>query len=145
MKTRQMVAVALGATVLALVTSVGLMSPAVATFTCNQDTGVCTDDSTVDTPLGQVDVSVSETNVVTVHLTPLYPRTSVVGIPQSHPPSPIRSGFTRTSVATIAGTVDIDTAQQGSTNVALISFHPPSPIRVSSTGTTVVFTPRALG
>ncbi len=143
MKIVQSLKVVLAATVLAIAGGLAFMAPASATFTCNQDSGVCTDDSVVDTPLGQVDVSVSDTNVVTVHLTPLYPRTSIVGIPQSHPPSPIRSGFTRTSVVTIAGTVDIDT-KTGSENVALISFHPPSPCRVTSTGTTVVFTPQSL-
>jgi hypothetical protein len=142
MKIKQTVMGALSATVFALVINVGLITPAEATFTCNQDSGVCTDDSVADTPLGQVQVSASESNVVTVHLTPLYPRTVVVGIARSHPPSPIRSGVVRTSVATTGGTVDIDTIHRGSANVAIISIHPPSPCRAVTRGSTVVFTPR---
>jgi hypothetical protein len=145
MKLTQAVTRALGAAALILVSGLAVTSPAAATFTCNQDTGICTDDSIVQTPLGQVDISVSASNVVTVHLTPLQPRTSVVGIPQGHPPSPIKSGFVRTSVETIGGTVDIDTTQQGNANLAIISIHPPSPCRAITQGDTVVFTPRALG
>lgn len=143
MKIRQMVTVALGATVLALVTSAGLMSPAAATFTCNQDSGVCTDDSVVDTPLGQVDVSVSESNVVTVHLTPRFTRTFVIGIARALPPGPPTRGFARSSVETTGGTVFIDTIQRGPAHVAIISIHPPSPCRAVTRGDTVVFTPRA--
>lgn len=117
-------------------------APASATFTCNQDSGICTDDSTVQTPLGLVDISVSAANVVTVHLSPIYPRTQVQGVAQSYPPGPpARSGYTRTSVETIGGTVNIDTSQAGPENVAIISIHPPVPIRASTTGNTVVFTP----
>ena len=136
---------ALGAAALTIVYGLGLMAPASATFTCNQDSGVCTDDSVVDTPLGQVDVSASESNVVTVHLTPRYAHTQVIGVPRSHPPSPIRSGFVRTSVMTTGGTVDIDTIHRGPANVAIISIHPPSPCRATTQGSTVVFTPRAQG
>lgn len=135
---------ALGVAFIALVTSAGLMSPAFATFTCNQDTGVCTDESVVDTPIGPVDVSVSESQVVTVHLTPTYPHTVVKGVARSHPPSPIKSGFVRTSVVTTGGTIDIDTRHRSKANIAIISIHPPSPCRATTTGSTVVFTPRSL-
>ena len=117
-------------------------APVAATFTCNQDSGVCTDDSVVQTPLGQVDISVSDRNVVTVHLTPIYRRTLVLGIAQSLLPGPPTiPGYSRTSVVTIGGTVYIDTIQAGPVNVAVISIHPPSPCRVSTSGSTVVFTP----
>jgi hypothetical protein len=117
-------------------------APVAATFTCNQDSGVCTDDSVVQTPLGQVDISVSDRNVVTVHLAPIYRGTLVLGIARSYPPGPPTTpGYSRTSVVTTGGTVYIDTIHAGPLNVAVISIHPPSPCRVSTSGTTVVFTP----
>lgn len=138
-------------TIFALMSAIGLMAPASATFICNLDSGICTDDSSVQTPLGLVHISVDATNVVTVHLTLDKPATRVFGRPSSIPPGPpVRPGYARISVFTTGGAVDIDTIvrptgqpdQSNRASQVIISIHPPSPCRVSTFGTTVVFTPR---
>jgi hypothetical protein len=137
------------AVILAAASAVSLAAPAsAADFICNQDSGVC--DETASTPAGSVDVTVSPTNVVTVRLTPISPRTVVFGVPFGVPPAPASvPGLARTSVATTGGAVDIDTlvfsprpsGRPSPPNVVVISIHPPSPCRAVTTGTTVTFTP----
>jgi hypothetical protein len=104
----------------------------------------------VQTPLGQVTVTVTAGNVVTVHLDATGPNTFVLGVPFAMPPGPpVLPGYTRTSITTAGGVVDIDTIKlpPGSPtrftlpNVAVISIHPPSPCRATTAFHTVVFTP----
>jgi hypothetical protein len=86
-------------------------------------------------------------NVVTVQLTPTAPRTLVLGIPFAIPPGPPGfPGYSRTSITTEGGVVNIDTflAPPGTptwSGLAVVSIHPPGPCRVQTSGTTVVFTP----
>lgn len=130
--------------------------PALADTVCTGDFCLIYADS-VQTPLGLVTVSATDSNVVTVHLAPTAPNTLVYGIPFAVPPGPpCRIGrsvaippgppcHTVTTIATSGGLVVVDTVQSPlhSTlpNLALISIHPPGPCTVSTTGTTVVFTP----
>jgi hypothetical protein len=88
--------------------------------------------------------------VVTVHLDPIAPNTLVFGIPFAYPPGPPSlPGYTRTTISTTGGLVNIDTIQippgppgrYAVPNLAVISIHPPSHCRARTTGTTVVFTP----
>ena len=123
-------------------------SPANAVSTCDPGTDYCVVSDSVQTPLGPVEVQVSAANVVTVQLTPTVPNTLVFGIPFAVPPGPPGlPGYTRTSVATAGGVVNIDTYPPGPPSrfsfpgIAIISIHPPGPCRVSTSGTTVVFTP----
>lgn len=112
---------------------------------------------TMTTPLGTATVTVYA-NVVTVDFFPPDPiRPFVTALPRSYPPDPILwLGFTRTSLVTAAGTVNIDTRLVppnpilpllGTFNgLAVVSLAPLVPMRVSvtrtPTHTTVVFTPR---
>ena len=105
----------------------------------------------VQTPLGLVTITVSTTNVVTVHLEPSLPRTKVFGIPFGYPPGPPAiPGYARTSISTTAGGINIDTilippgppSRFSLPNVAIISIIPPGPpCRATTAGTTVTFTP----
>ena len=124
--------------------------PASAASVCAPGADICvviTD--AVQTPLGPVTVAVSAANVVTVQLTPTAPNTLVIGIPFAIPPGPpTLPGYTRTSITTAGGVVNIDTflprqGRQGVArpNLAIVSIHPPGPCRVRTSGTTVVFTP----
>jgi hypothetical protein len=142
-----------------LLLSVGLTASAVAAFAapasaasvCDPGTDICVIvPDTVQTPLGPVTVSVSAENVVTVQLTPTAPNTLVFGIPFAVPPGPPGlPGYTRTSITTAGGVVNIDTflvppgppGRLALPNLAIVSIHPPSPCRVSASGITVVFTP----
>jgi hypothetical protein len=125
-----------------------LATPAVADTSCTTNTDQCMVDFTTQTPLGPVDITVSPTNVVTVHLSPYSSETRVRGVAFALPPGPpVMPGYTRTTVATSAGTVNIDTVEIPPgppvwPSWAIISIHPPSPCRATTTGTTVVFTPR---
>ena len=102
-----------------LLLSVGLTASAVAAFAapasaasvCDPGTDICVIvPDTVQTPLGPVTVSVSAENVVTVQLTPTAPNTLVFGIPFAVPPGPPGlPGYTRTSITTAGGVVNIDT------------------------------------
>ncbi len=122
-------------------------SPARAASVCDPGTDICVITDTVQTQLGPVTIAVSAANVVTVQLTPTVPRTLVLGIPVAIPPGPPGlPGYTRTSVATAGGVVNIDTflAPIGAANwfaLAIVSIHPPSPCLVRTSGATVVFTP----
>jgi hypothetical protein len=147
-----------GLRVASLLLSVGLTASAVAAFAapasaasvCDPGTDICVVvPDTVQTPLGPVTVTVSSDNVVTVQLTPTAPNTLVFGIPFAIPPGPPGlPGYTRTSITTAGGVVDIDTflvppgpPGVARPNLAIISIHPPGPCRVATSGTTVVFTP----
>lgn len=93
---------------------------------------------TVQTPLGLVTVTVSATNVVTVHLDPTTANTLVFGVvaPSSTvsgcPGGCTLPGYTRTSIDTAGGLINIDTflippGPPGRTalpNLAIISIHP---------------------
>lgn len=124
-------------------------SQASAATACAPGADTCVIPETVQTPLGPVTVTVSAANVVTVQLTPIAASTLVIGIPFAIPPGPpALPGYSRTSVTTEAGVVNVDTflsppARNGFElpDLAIVSIHPPSPCRVKSTGTTVVFTP----
>jgi hypothetical protein len=142
---RSLVGVALATALL-----IGVAAPAAhADTVCTGD--VCVVEPGVYTPAGMVTVSVSPTNVVSVHLTPLAANTFVFGVAFEVPPGPPGlPGYTRTSITTAsAGTVIIDTLvlPPGASNVpspptfAIISIHPPGPCRVRTVGTTVTFTP----
>ena len=107
----------------------------------------------VQTPAGTVFVSTSDTNVVTVALTPIAAaKTIVVGNPFAIPPNPILSGFTRTTIpAGAAGTVNVDTILVplppnifpgfSVLSLVIVSIQAPTRMRVSTVGTTVTFTP----
>lgn len=101
---------------------------------------------------GPVTVTVSPTNVVTVHLTPVSATTWVIGIPVSFPPGPPNlAGYARSTINTAGGVVTIDTvvtrpgppSRFRLPNLAVISIHPPSPCRAQTVGSTVTFTPIA--
>ena len=134
-------------TVLGLVPIALTTPPAQAATTCTGD--ICVVDNSVDTPLGPVTVTVSSANVVTVTLT-LITRTVVFGIPFTYPPGPpSRPGYTRTTIDTAGGIINIDEiltppgppSRLAMPSLALISIHPPSPCRAQTTGSTVTFTP----
>jgi hypothetical protein len=123
-------------------------APASAATSCDPGADFCVVPDTVQTPLGLATVTVTAGNVVTVQLTPTSPSTLVFGIPFAIPPGPPGlPGYTRTSVATAGGVVNIDTYLPGQPTrfalpgLAVVSIHPPGPCVVSTTGTTVVFTP----
>jgi hypothetical protein len=123
-------------------------APASAASICDPGADFCVVSDTVQTPLGPATITVTAGNVVTVQLNPTSPSTVVFGIPFAIPPGPPGlPGWTRTSVATAGGVVNIDTLPPGPPTrfalpgLAVVSIHPPSPCRVSTTGTTVVFTP----
>jgi hypothetical protein len=134
---------------IAALSSLGFVAPAAhADTTCGD---VCTIGNITQTPLGVVTVTTDSTNVVTVHLEPITPRTIVFGVPFAIPPGPpALPGYTRTSVdAGLGGTVEVDTLVVSSglrsfltlPSLAIISIQPPSPCRVVTVGDTVVFTP----
>jgi hypothetical protein len=126
-------------------------TPASGATACDPGTDICVVvPDTVQTPLGTVTVTVSTANIVTVQLTPTDPNTVVSGIPFALPPGPPSlPGYTRTSITTAGGVVNIDTflvppgppGRFALPNLAIVSIHPPSPCRVLANGTTVVFTP----
>ena len=122
-------------------------SQASAASVCAPGTDTCVITDSVSTPLGPVTTTVSAENVVTVQLTPAAPRTLVLGIPFAIPPGPPGfPGYSRTSITTAGGVVNIDTflAPPGTatwSGLAVVSIHPPGPCRVQTSGTTVVFTP----
>jgi hypothetical protein len=134
-------------------------APVSAATVCDPGGDVCVIyPDEVQTPLGPVTVSVSATDVVTVHLAPTAPNTLVFGIAFSFPPGPpcmlppgppCIPGYARTTIESAGGLVVIDTLQSpaGPTtrfalpNLAVISIHPPNPCRARTVGTTVVFTP----
>lgn len=123
-------------------------APAGAATVCTADVCVVVPD-TVQTPLGLVTVTVSPTQVVTVHLEPVAPNTLVIGVPFTLPPGVLVSGCpggcSRTTIDTAGGVVAIDTIQFPPRftrpSLAIISIHPPSPCRARTIGTTVTFTP----
>lgn len=139
---------------LVLVSTVAALASAGVTVWAGADT-ICTADvcfvnQSVSTPAGPVTVSADANNVVTVHLTPTNPNTIVIGVPVQIPPGPpTLPGYTRTSVTTVAGTVNIDTFffppgplfVPNFPAIVMISIHPPGPCRVFTVGTTVTFTP----
>ena len=125
-------------------------SPASAATVCAPGADTCVITDSVQTPVGPVTIAVSAANAVTVQLTPMAPRTLVVGIPFAIPPGPPGlPGYARTSITTAGGVVNIDTflAPSGAANLfalpdlAVVSIHPPGPCHVRTSGTTVVFTP----
>jgi len=127
----------------------GFAAPAATAATsCDLDVCVIIPD-TVQTPVGAVTVTVSAANVVSVQVAPTVACTLVLGIPFAVPPGPpALPNYSRTSVQTTGGEVDIDTIAippgppcRSLPNVAIISIHPPSPCRVSTRGTLVTFTP----
>jgi hypothetical protein len=134
-------------------TGLGAASASAAT-SCDLDVCVVIPD-TVATPVGVVTITVSDTRVVTVQLAPVTPNTLVLGIPFALPSGPpTLPGYSRTSIQTGGGEVDIDAVLSppgppnrfALPNVAIISIHPPNPCRVSTRGTLVTFTPiRAVG
>ncbi|MGZ4710462.1 MAG: hypothetical protein ACXWBN_17140 [Acidimicrobiales bacterium] len=127
------------------------VAPVSAATVCDPGGDVCVVvPDTVQTPVGLVTVEVSASNVVTVHLDPATPNTLVFGIPFAIPPRPPSvPGYTRTTIDTAGGVVDIDTFQIPPgpparfvlPDLAIISIHPPGPCRVQTSGTSVVFTP----
>jgi hypothetical protein len=135
---------------LSIVALTGLGAPAASAATsCDLDVCVIVPD-TVQTPVGSATVTVSATNVVTVQLAPITTNTLVLGIPFAIPPGPpALPGYSRTSIQTSGGEVDIDAVltppgppnRFALPNIAVISIHPPSPCRVSTRGTLVTFTP----
>jgi hypothetical protein len=135
--------------------SLGLaVSPATAASVCDPAVDSCVVvPYTAQTPLGLVTVTISATNVATVHLTPTTPNTLVFGVPFGYPPAPPSiPGYARTSISTTAGLINIDTviipagplSRFTLPSIAVISIIPPGPpCRASTSGTTVVFTPIA--
>jgi hypothetical protein len=128
-------------------------APANADVVCSGDICVITPD-TAQTPVGPVTVTVSATHVVSVRLAPSQPNTLVFGIPFSIPPGPPGlPGYSRTSLQTSGGLVDIDTVSSPPgpptrltlPSLAIISIHPPGPCRVSTRGNLVIFTPMTGG
>ncbi|WP_295692602.1 hypothetical protein [Lapillicoccus sp.] len=145
----QIVAVLAGVGILTLGLAV---TPATAATVCNPGGDICVVvPDTVQTPLGLVTVTVSATNVATVHLAPNTANVLVFGVPFAIPPGPPGlPGYTRTSVATTAGVINIDSivvppgppGRFALPNLAVISIIPPGPpCRATTSGTTVVFTP----
>jgi hypothetical protein len=148
-----------GLRIASLLLSVGLSAGAVAAFAgpanaagaCDPGADICVVlPDTVPTPLGPVTITVSAQNVVTVQLNATAPNTVVAGIPVAFPPGPpTLPGYTRTSITTAGGLVNIDTflippgppGRIALPNLAIISIHPPGPCRVRTNGTTVAFTP----
>jgi hypothetical protein len=140
--------------VLTAATLAGLaVVPASAAVVCTGDICVVEPD-VVQTPLGPVTVTVSDANVVTVHLDPASPNTLLLGIPFALPPGPptlpgCPGGCSRTTIDTSGGLVTIDEIQIppgppgriALPSLAIVSIHPPSPCRVRISRTTVVFTP----
>jgi hypothetical protein len=133
---------------IAALTGLGAV-PASADTVCTGDVCVVVPDA-VPTPVGSVTISVSAANVVTVQLAPTVPNTLVFGIPFSIPPGPPGlPGYSRTSIQTTGGLVNIDTVvsppgppnRAALPNLAVISIHPPGPCRVTTRGTLVTFTP----
>jgi hypothetical protein len=125
-------------------------SPANAASVCAPGADLCAITDAVQTPLGPVTIAVSAGDVVTVQLTPIAPSTLVIGIPFAIPPGPPGlPGYTRTSITTAGGVVNVDTflAPPAAANsfvlpgLAIVSIHPPGPCRVRTSGTAVVFTP----
>ena len=123
-------------------------APANAYVVCSDNQDACTAyPDTVQTPLGLVTVTVNtDTNAVTVELAATAADTRVVGIPHGIAAGAnSAAGFTRTSIDTAGGLVNIDTFLHPPSpirpSLALISIHPPSPIRAITTGTTVRFFP----
>ena len=105
------------AAVLTTATVVGIgATSASANTVCDPGGDVCTVyPDTVQTPLGPVDVTVSSTDVVTVHLDPTFPDTLVVGVAISVPSGALALGCptrcSRTTIATAGGLVVIDTVR----------------------------------
>ena len=139
-----------------------LATPAMASTVCTGDVCIVYPDA-IQTPLGLVTVSATDSNVVTVHLAATT-RTVVFGVSFAVPPGPpcrlggsvevppgppCLPGYTRTTIETSGGAVIIDTFQLppgppsriALPSLAIISIHPPGPCKVSTSGSTVVFTP----
>ncbi len=143
-RSRRIIVSALAALAMPLAT----MSTAQADTTCGD---LCVvGGGAVSTPLGPVTVSVTNTDVVTVTLTPTVANVVVFGIPVAVPPGPPAiPGYARTTITTAGGVVDIDTitippgppGRFALPDVAVISIHPPSPCRARTSGYTVTFTP----
>lgn len=142
--------VAAGLAAAALTAGAGSAS---AAFTCDPggDTCVVVPDQ-VQTPAGVVTVTLGAGGVVTVRLSPASANTLVLGVPFAIPPGPPGlPAYTRTTIATAAGEVDIDAivvppgppGRLALPSVAVVSIHPPGPCRARTTGTQVVFTPVA--
>jgi hypothetical protein len=121
-----------------------------ASTVCDPGTDVCVVvPDTVQTPLGTVTVASSPDNVVTVQFTPAVECTAVIGIPFALPPGPPNlPGYSRTTIATAGGVVNVDTlyppgppCRSALPNLAIISIHPPGPCRVRTSGNTVMFIP----
>jgi hypothetical protein len=143
------------ARLLALLGLVGSLLAAPATVSaagCGPFVEFCSD--TINTPLGTANVSVDTANVVTVDFIPPNPiRPFVTALPLSISPNLVLSlGFTRFSLPTRAGTVNIDTRVIPPnpilgqfSGLVVISIIPTDPCRVSVTrtltDTIVVFTP----
>jgi hypothetical protein len=125
-------------------------SPASATSSCDPGGDVCVIvPDVVQTPPGALTVTVTAANVVTASLAPTV-STLVIGVPFSYPaPAFPPANYARTSIATSAGLVSVDTIQIPPgppgrftlPSLAIISIHPPNPCRAKTLGTTVVFTP----
>jgi hypothetical protein len=140
-------------TLLAMVPAALATSSASADSSCSADVCVVGSAvSTVSTPLGLVTVTIGSTNVATVQLAASLPNTVVVGIPFAYPPGPpTLPGYTRRTVNTTVGVINIDTVvfppgpptRLAIPGLALVSIHPPGPCRAHTTGTTVTFTPLA--
>jgi hypothetical protein len=128
--------------------------PALADVVCTGDQCVVTG-TVVDTPAGQVTVTVTAANVVTVALVPVS-RTFMFGVPFAVPPGPpclpaaaVCITDTRTSLTTAGGDIAIDSVmippglpgRIALPNLVVVSIHPPSPCRSKTVGTTVTFTP----
>jgi hypothetical protein len=143
-----MFAAALG--IAAIVGSAGGTAANAAT-SCDPSGDICVVvPDTVQTPLGQLTITASQTHVVTVRLNPLSPNTLVIGVPFAYPPGPpVIPGYVRTSIRTTGGLVNVDTivippgppGRISLPNMAIVSIHPPNPCRSHTSGATVVFTP----
>jgi hypothetical protein len=128
---------------------IAMMSSAQADTTCTGDQCVV-GGGVVSTPLGPVTVSVTDTLIVTVTLSPTVANVAVFGIPVAIPPGPPAvPGYARTTIDTAGGVVNIDTitippgppGRFALPDIAVISIHPPSPCRAHTSGYTVTFTP----
>ena len=130
-------------------------APAGAATSCDPASDVCVvQPDVLQTPVGFVTVTVSESNVVTVHLAPTSASSLMFGIPFAIPPGPPGKAagngrlpaYARTSIDTAAGLVVVDTlvfpvSRFALPNLAIVSIHPPGPCKTSTNGMTVVFTP----